>query len=219
MTVVWGADRPVARRMVLVAVLTLCVAGCAEGPEYLPVPTFPGPDVAATGSTMADIGIPDDCERIMPVADLVALLGLPLDSVAVRTTIGVPEPSVGRVERVGCRYTGMGRIQGTPLLDMSMGRYVDDAAAARQWRVNAAVEEGARRSVPFGSASAVLVERPAEVLLTVVNRDVTLTMTLPAAAPHPPGRTSPDTVVDLALRIIATVTPAQTPDRGSARAG
>lgn len=218
----WGVDRLLllTRRMVLVAALALGAAGCAEGPEYLPVPTFPGPDIAATGSTTADAGIPDDCERIMPVAELVALLGLPLDSVAVRTTIGVPEPSVGRVERIACRYTGtLGRIKGATLLELSTGRYVDDAAAARQWRLNSEVEDGARRSVPFGSASAVLVERPAEVLLTVVNRDVTLTMTSPAGAPRPPGRSASDTVVDLALRILATITPAETPDRGSARAG
>lgn len=207
--------------MVIAALLAVVLVGCASTPEYLPVPTFPGPETAgATGPAANDPGIPDECERVMPVADLVALLGLPLDSVAVRTTVGVPEPSVGRVERVACRYTGtLGRIRGTTLLELNTGRYTDDASATRQWRVNAATEDGARRSVPLGTAPAILIERPAEALLTVVNRDVALTLTLPAGAPLPPGRTAADTLVDLALRVLATVTPPQVPDREPAAAG
>ena len=54
----------------------------------------------------ADEGaLPDDCARMLAAGDLYALLGLPLDTVTVRSTLGVAEPSVGRPERVACRYT------------------------------------------------------------------------------------------------------------------
>lgn len=205
----------------IVALLGAALSGCATSPEYLPVPTFPGPETAGvSGPVVNDPGIPDDCERLMSAADLVALLGLPLDSVTVRTTVGVPEPSVGRVERVTCRYTGtVGRIRGKTMLEVNAGRYTDDASATRQWRVNAATEDGARRSVPLGTAPAILIERPTEALLTVVNRDVALTLTLPAGAPRPPGRSAADTLVDLALRVLATVSPPQVPDREPLAAG
>lgn len=218
----WGVDRSVVRRALISGLLVLALAGCS-GPEYLPVPTFPGPQVAVggagTGVVPGDAGLPDDCERVLPAADLVALLGLPLDSVAVRTTLGVPEPSVGRLERVACRYTGTsGGVRGATLLELNAGRYVDDASATRQWRVNSAAEGGARRGLPLGTAPGILIERPAEALFTVVNRDVALTMTLPASAPRAPGRSTADTLVDLALRVLATATPPQAPARPPAAA-
>lgn len=175
------------------------------------MPTFPESGAvrgSAGSSGLVDVGIPDDCERVMPVGDLVALLGLPLGSVAVRTTLGVPEPSVGRVERVACRYTGtLGRVKGVTLLEVNAGRYVDGASATRQWRTNVAAESGARRDLPVGTAPGVLIERPDEVLLTVVHADVAVTMILPAAAPRAPGRAAPDTLTDLARRVLATVAP------------
>lgn len=210
------------RRGTCAALLAVALAGCAGAPETVPVPTFPGPEAAEISSAAGapDVGLPDDCEPVMPAADLVALLGLPLGSVAVRTTVGVPEPSVGRVERVACRYTGtFGRARGATVLELNAGRYVDDASATRQWRLNAAAEQGSRRSVPLGSADAMVIERPDGAVLTVVNRDVALTLTLPTGAPRPPGRSPADTLIDLALRVLAVVTPAQVPDREPAVAG
>lgn len=209
------------RRIGVATAMLFALTACT-GVEYLPVPTFPGPEVAAagTGPGGADEGLPDDCERMLPTADLVAALGLPLDSVVVRTTVGVPAPSVGRLERVACRYSGtIGRVRGVTLLELNAGRYVDDTSATRQWRVNAAAEQGTRSSLPLGTAPGILVERPNEALLTVVNRDVALTVTLPAGAPLAPGRDTAGTLTDIALRILAVVTPPQAPDRpaGAAR--
>jgi len=202
--------------------LLAALAGCAGSPASVPVPTFPDVEVAAGVPAAGgnDAGIPDDCERVLPVGELVALLGLPLGSVAVRTTIGVPEPSVGRVQRVACRYTGTaGRVRGDRLLELNVGRYVDDASASRQWRVNAAAEKGPRRPVPLGTAEAVVVERPAEALLIVVNREVVLSLTLPAGAPRPPGPSGPDLLIDLALRVLAAVPAGPAPGRGPGVAG
>lgn len=214
-----------ARRVACAVALALTVlvpglAACVSPGEPVPVPRFADPTAVAgvaPGVPVDDVGIPDDCERIMPTADLVALLGLPLDSVAVRTTIGVPEPSVGRVERVACRYTGIhASVRGTTLLELNAGRYVDDASAARQWRVNTGVESGSRRTVPFGTALAMLVERPDEALLSVVNKDVAVTMTMSTSVPRPAGRSTADTLVDLALRVLAVVTPPAQREPGAA---
>lgn len=199
-------------RVACVALPALLITGCGTPADDVPVPTFPSTGKAAgAGANQADDpGIPDDCERIMPVGDLVALLGLPIGSVAVRTTIGVPEPSVGRVERVACRYTGTaGRVGGGTLLELNVGRYVDEASAARQWRVNADVESGSRRDVRLGTAPGVLIERSGEVLLTVVHSDVALTLTLPPGAPTTPGRSAADTLLDLAVRVLADLAPPQ----------
>lgn len=196
---------------ILLLAALAAVAGCADPPEDVPVPSFPTAKTVAGAPGQPgppDPGIPDDCERLLPVGDLVALLGLPLDSVAVRTTIGVPEPSVGRVERVACRYTGThGRVMGDTLLELNSGRYVDDAAAERQWRLNTSVESGTRRDVRLGTAPGVIVERSDEALLSVVHRDVALTLVLPATGPRAPGRSTGDTLTDLALRVLAKAAP------------
>ena len=91
------------------AVLALTSCGSASGdPGALPVPTFPATPTAAASvgpAGAADQGrLPDDCTRLLGGNDLGALFGLPLDSVAVRTTIGTPAPAVGRTERLTCSY-------------------------------------------------------------------------------------------------------------------
>ena len=125
--------------------------------------------------------LPDDCERLLAAGDLNALLGLPLDTVTVRTTIGVAEPSVGRTERVACRYTtkAAGPARGRPLLLLNASAYTSPDAASQQWRRNADIEDGVHRDLPIGSAGAVLVERGGEALLSVVYGPATLTLILP----------------------------------------
>ena len=83
----------------------LAACGSAAGePGTLPVPTFPATAETATAKGPIDQGrLPDDCTRVLEGNDLGALFGLPLDSVAVRTTIGTPAPSVGRTERLACQ--------------------------------------------------------------------------------------------------------------------
>ncbi|MGE0299206.1 MAG: hypothetical protein AB7R99_21255 [Pseudonocardia sp.] len=188
------------------------VAGCGGSPPpEIPIPTFPAGTAAASAPAagLNDPGMPDDCQRIMAPEDLVAVLGLPLGSVAVRTTVGVPEPSVGRVERVACRYTGIsGRVQGVTLLELNAGRYVDGAAASRQWTVNVAAVGGPTQQLRIGTAAAVVRDGPATSLLSVVHSDVAVTLVLPPGAPHAPGRSGADTLSDLAVRVLANLVPA-----------
>lgn len=193
-----------------VALVGGILAGCGGPPApEVPVPTFPAEAVAdGTPAALVDPGMPDDCVRILAPEDLVAVLGLPLGSVAVRSTAGVPEPSVGRVERIACRYTGIaGRVAGDVLLEFNASRYVDGDAAARQWTVNVAAENGPLQHVRIGTAAAVVRDAPARPLLSVVHSDVAVTLTLPPGAPAAPGNTSADTLSDLAVRVLDALVP------------
>lgn len=196
--------------LLLLGLLCLLVSsGCAApDTETTPVPTFAA--ATASGSagpdgTERDGALPTDCAGLISTADLGALLGLPLDSVTVRTTIGVAEPSVGRTERVACRYSGTGASRGT-LLDLNVARYVDAAAASEQWGRNTGVESGDRRDLAIGAAPAALFDRARESVLMVTFDDDTLTFVLPEG-PRPGDRPRGEVLVDLALRVLPTVGP------------
>lgn len=194
---------------ILAALAVLVATACAPADAATtPVPLFPVPSAdgsGAPGEPGRDGSVPTECGEMLAVADLGALLGLPLDSVTVRTTIGVAEPSVGRTERVACRYSGTGPVRGT-LLDVNVARYVDAAAAAKQWRTNTGVESGDRRDLAIGAAQAVLFDRARESVLMVTYDDDTLTFVLPEG-PRPGDRARVDVLVDLALRVLPSVGP------------
>jgi hypothetical protein len=189
------------------ALLAGCSSAAVPGPS---LPTFPGSDggSSATASVAADAGVvPDDCARILPADQLVAVLGLPLNSIVVRTTVGVPAPTVGRVERMDCAYTGTapaGSEGGKRLLAINAAAYTTSAAARAQWMLNTAGEDGVHRDEPVGSASGVLVERPGETLLAVQYGSGTVTLVLPDR-PLPAGSTPASMLVDLARRVLPTM--------------
>jgi hypothetical protein len=187
----------------LVLLTTACGGAAPQGPS---VPTFPAPSpgAGAPGPAAVDEGvIPDDCTRLLATADLNALLGLPLDSVTVRSTRHVAAPSVGRTERIACDYSGQGGVRGS-LLKLDVSAYTDPDAAAAQWRVNVGAEDGTRTDLPIGSASAALFERRGEAVLRVVHGASNLAFLLPARA-LPDSRTPAETLVDLALRVLPTI--------------
>jgi hypothetical protein len=200
------------------AAAVLALAGCSASPlESTEVPTFPtSADATALAAPGPDDGaLPNDCAQILPVADLEALLGMPLGSVDVSTTLGVPQPLAGRTERVACQYTSSaGQARGSSLLDVNASAFTDADAAAKQWRINVDAEEGGRRELPIGSASAVLFERRGEAVLMIVNGASNVTVVLPDQ-PLPGGRPPADALVDLALRVLPAVAvtppPAPTP--------
>jgi hypothetical protein len=195
--------------LALGVLLAAALAGCAGEEAGPSVPTFPEASLAngaMGGPAEPDDGaVPDDCARLLAVGDLNALLGLPLDSVAVRTTLHVSAPSVGRTERVACEYTGQGAVRGR-LLQLDVSAYTDARAATAQWRVNADAEDGTRTDLAIGTASAVLVERRSETVLRVVHGASNLAFVLPTR-PLPGGQAAGDALVDLALRVIPAVDP------------
>jgi hypothetical protein len=187
--------------------LMLVLAACADDRTGPSVPTFADPAAAAAataGGPAEDEGaVPNDCARLIGTGDLGALLGLPLDSVALRTTQHVGSPSVGRTERVACDYTGQGSVKGR-LLQLDVSSYTDAEAAAAQWRVNTNAEDGDRTEVAIGSASAMLVQRGSETVLRVVHGTHNLAFVLPSRK-LPGERTPGEALVDLALRVLAVV--------------
>jgi hypothetical protein len=190
------------------ALLAGCSGAAVPGPS---LPTFGASDSAAASaaaSVAADVGaVPDDCARILPVDQLVAVFGLPLNSIVVRTTVGVPAPAVGRVERMDCAYSGVGSAgseSGKRLLAINAAAYTTSDAARGQWMLNTAGEDGAHRDEPVGAASGVLVERPGETLLAVQYGSGTVTLVLPDR-PLPAGSTPASMLVDLARRVLPTM--------------
>jgi hypothetical protein len=198
--------------------MLVLVAGCSGAPVPGPsLPTFLGSgggSASAAASTAADAGVvPDDCSRILPVDQLVAVLGRPLNSIVVRTTVGVPAPSVDRVERMDCAYTGTaqaGPDSGKRLLAINAAVYSTPAAAHAQWMLNTAGEDGVHRAQPIGIAAGELVERPGETLLAVQYGSGTITLVLPDQ-PLPAAITPTTMLVDLARRVLPTMAGAAPP--------
>jgi hypothetical protein len=209
-----GAGGGRAARALLAGALALAIGGCSTSEaEPTAVPTFPSAVGPGPATTAADDGrvLPADCGRILAASDLEAVMGLPLGSVAVRTTIGVPQPAVGRVERVSCRYTRVGDGGGRPMLDVNATAYRDAEAASAQWQVNVRAESGERRDVQLGSAPAVLFEKRGQAVLMMAHSTSNLTLVLPDQ-PLPGGKTRADALIDLALRVLpsVSVTPTST---------
>lgn len=205
--------------LLLLAVLAVAVlTGCstASGDPSIAVPTFPAADPTrpAHGAEPIKIALPDDCSRLMSVEQVGALFAQPLGAVTAKTIRGIPEPSVGRTERVACTWqlTGQGDT-GPVLYELNVGRYTDAAAASRQWRANTNAERAdaaSSKDLKVGDAPGVLVERPDEATLSLSYGVDTLTFVLPKGAP---GQTRPaaESLIDLAQRVIPAVAPTQPP--------
>lgn len=219
------APRPVPRSVrrllaVTAALITgVLLAGCAPSSDGgITVPTFQAGGTTQTAGgggpapTNFDETLAADCNPILAPADLGALFGMPLDSVGVRSTLGVPAPSVNRTERLACRYSGTagGPARGQVLLDVNIGRYADTASAAAQWSTNAGVESGARRDLMIGAAQAAVFDRARDSTLMVTYDDTTITLILPER-PLPGGQERADVLVDVALRVLGVVEPPSAP--------
>jgi len=207
--------------LLAVAVLTGC--STASGDPSIAVPTFPAADPSrpAPGAEPVKIALPDDCGRVMSVEQVGALFAQPLGAVTAKTVRGVPEPSVGRTERIACTWSLTGQGDTGPVLyQLNIGRYTDAAAASRQWRSNTNAERAdaaSSKDLKVGDAPGVLVERPDEATLALAYGVDTLTFVLPKAAP---GQTRPaaETLPDLAQRVIPVIAPTQPPGSRTAAA-
>lgn len=190
---------------VVSVVAGVLACGCAAPPAPVAVPSFAvaqstAPAAAPTGRSVG--ALPTDCGQVLSVEDLIALFGRPLGTVAVAGIRGVPEPSIGRIERLGCHYTDTGP-GNELLLTLDIGRYRDPTAAARQWRLNSGAERtgSTGRDVTIGAAPAVLVTAADRSELIVSYRDYTLTVLVPGQ-PVIAGRATPEVLIDLARRAL-----------------
>ena len=192
------------------AVVVTTATACGSGPVVVPVPAFdpmkPTPTSAPAEAAAGD-DLPVDCGPLLGPDEVSALFGLPVDSVVVRTVLGAPSPSVGRLERLTCTYAVSG---GTPqgvVLRMTVGAYRDATAAHDQHERNVA-DERAGASAPvqpeLGSAAATVLQRDAGTILLTSSDVVTLDLDLPPRpAPLPPT----DLLLDLARRVLARLAP------------
>lgn len=206
----------------LAAVAAVAVAGCsvASGEANIPVPTFPtpAPGELAPGAEPIKIALPDDCAKLMSPEQVGALFGQVLGSVGAHTVRGVPEPSVGRTERVACTYRANGQdtagdTEGPVLFQLNIGRYVDAGAAKRQWQLNGNAERAdaaSSKDLTVAGVPALLIGRPDESTLAMAYGVDTLTFVLPAAAPGQ-NRPATETLPDLAQRVLPALAPTQPP--------
>lgn len=204
---------------VVVAIGVMVVVGFALGwaslpasrtPPALAVPTFTAPagqsepvPAVAPRSTL----LPTDCADVLtgPV-DASALLGQPTGSVAVRTVMGMPAPSVGILERVSCGYQRAG--QGVPAMQLGLAAFDDRPSAAAQRLRNVAAERGDTRAsspVALGEATAVLLTQPTRSLLMVDYDRFTVTASLVHGV-VPDDQVGP-VLVDLVRRVLPTLAP------------
>lgn len=189
--------------------VAIALAGCArsdaQSVQTPPIPTFPVPSSAVAPTPAGGARrtlLPQDCEQVLSHTMVPALLGLPLDSVEVHTTIGVPQPNVQRLERVTCRYDRAG----TPgeLLEFTMSAYTEDAAARSHTAINLTAEQksagGPGESSPIGSAAGTyFVDGPQRILVVSYGRSA-LTVILQHGVVGEDAERS--VVMDLAQRIL-----------------
>ncbi|MDN5920790.1 MAG: hypothetical protein L0I76_37765, partial [Pseudonocardia sp.] len=202
----------------VVAATALTGCSVASGDPNIPVPTFPAEAAGQTpGAEPIKIAIPDDCAKLMSNDQVGALFGQPLGSVTAQTVRGVPEPSVGRTERVACTYRANGQettpngAEGPVLYELNIGRYGDAAAAKSQWQLNTNAERGdasSSKDLTIADAPAVMIERADETTLAIVYGVDTLTFVLPVSAPGQ-NRSAAETLPDLARRILPALAPTQ----------
>lgn len=220
--------------VLLVALFGAVVTGCATPDPGTEVPRFPRAAAATDSAARPQkVGVlPDDCPYVLSAGDLGAVFGLPLDSVAVRTIIGIPMPASGRTERIDCTYSGtVGNVRGRTLVNIAATAFADREAAQTQWQINADASDGARSDLKVGTATAVVFERRGEAELSIVYGSGTLTLLLPDR-PLPGGRSRVDMLTDLARRVLPSMAeagaapsptpkpvPAPTPDQKAAAAG
>jgi len=185
------------------AVIAMVVlGGCGSVPERIAVPSF----AAAVAESAAVVPVSStrslDCAALLPAADLPALLGLPIDGVAVTAVRGAPAPRVGRIERYTCRYTAIDRtwpVSGEVLV-LTVARFTDPAAAAAQSARNAAAA-GPTRRVDLGAATAVTAAGPGRTALFTAHRDLTVDLTVLDGVAA--DRSPTDVALDLARRTLA----------------
>jgi hypothetical protein len=137
-----------------------------------------------------------------------ALLGQPVDSVGVHTVLGLPAPSVSRLERVTCQYQRAGNRGATPDVELILAAYGTRAAADKQLTTNAAAERYEAQSaenLAIGSARAVLFAERGKTVLMVNSGRSSVSMTMQQGVT--PANETRAVMVDLAQRVLPNLAP------------
>jgi hypothetical protein len=159
----------------------------------------------AAAAPPARSDLPVDCGQLVTRDELPALFGLPVGSIVVRTVLGLPAPSVGRLQRVDCIYALTGpdaHGQPGPVLRMTVGLYRDRSAARDQHERNVADQRAGAVGTAqpaLGDAAATVVQRDVEDVLLISLGVHTLDLDLPRG---PVPLAPVDLLIDLARRVL-----------------
>ncbi|HWN31233.1 MAG TPA: hypothetical protein VNP03_00740 [Pseudonocardia sp.] len=189
------------------------LAGCGgPGQHDYPesVPTFAsGPAAGARAQAPErETLLPPDCTDVVSGAQMSALLGQPVDSVRVHTVLGLPAPSVSRLERVTCQYQRAGNRGAIPDVELILAAYGTRAAADKQLTTNAAAERYEAQSaenLSIGSARAVLFAERGKTVLMVNSGRSSVSMTMQNGVTRPNETRA--VMVDLAQRVLPNLAP------------
>lgn len=201
----------------LVAIGFGALAGCGSGPGQRdtvePIPTFSNdPGGRALGPTPErETLLPIDCTDVLAGPAMSALLGQPVDSVSVHTVLGLPAPSVGRLERLTCQYDRPGHRAATPDLEMVLAAYSSRSAADKQLGTNTAAERfeaASSDSLSIGSARAVLFDERVKTVLMVSSGRSSITMTMQRGVV--PAEYIRAVMVDMVQRVLPNLAPEPT---------
>lgn len=202
------------RRLTACCALTvLCVlaAGCTSDPPAAepPVPTVPAqPSTTSAPPTSTGPRLPSGCGSLLSTQEVDLALGRPLVG-RVRSVVGVPEPAIGRLERVTCQYglpeEALPAGQQVPL-EVSVSVYADEAAATE--RVDTTIESersagAAPSTVPVGPVEGTLLVSSGRRLLVAASAEITLAITI---APGLVDDRVADVLADLGGRVLTAVT-------------
>jgi hypothetical protein len=179
-------------------------SACGAAPPAVPVPALPP---AAPPSTVQPAAASSDvsCAKLLPQDEAVAVLGLPLDGLAVGDVRGVPATAVGRTARETCTYTVVNPVwpvKGVVLV-VTVGWFVDPASARAQHERNVADVAGGGAVAPehVGAATAAVVVRRDRTLLLSVFRRINVDVEIANAVARP--LTSRAALDDVVRRVLA----------------
>jgi hypothetical protein len=188
---------------VVVLVGAVCCA-CTATPGPVAPPTFPAPAPSTSPSPAAPAG-DLDCASLLPQAEVVAVLGLPLDGIVANEVRDVAAPQVRRLGRLRCSYSSVnprGPVTGLVLV-ATVGTFADPGAAHAQYERNLADVAGAVTPLParLGEATAAIVPLAGRSELLAVYRDHTIEI---AASDRVGGMSGARAaIVNIARRVMA----------------
>ncbi|WP_189060572.1 hypothetical protein [Longimycelium tulufanense] len=180
----WAADR-----LVLLLVLTTCVAAlfaCSGDPSTPvpppPVPTSTPPSTPANtllAQGMPAARVPKDCTLVAPAAEVDRIAGRRLGPSL--QIVGVPEPAIGRTERLACYYGASGGVK-KPVgaVELGLAGYATERAAAQRVRATIDAERArgaAVNEIRLGAEPAVLLVGPKERTLMLALDRATVVVT------------------------------------------
>jgi hypothetical protein len=176
------------RRLLLVGVTVLALAGCTSGgggsgqPEAAAT-TSPPPSAEPTSTAPTPTptpNLPAGCDQLLPFTDLDHALGRPLFGQS-RYVLGVAEPAIGRTGRVTCQYGLAANGRGPAMLEVGVSTYTDaDSAKDRVAATVTALRAGAlsQKTATVAGQQATMIGTKADYNLVVASGNRTVAITV-----------------------------------------